>query len=348
MKSVSISVHQWFAPHFWFTAGQGSPVGRWLRWGLLALLLAHPSPAAEPILLEKDDFGDNIRRVFADDQMADIRVTFGYEDSKEFDDPWDPLRAENLTTYLVLNGFKPVPITAKLAEELGVPAAAPNLRVLKGSGIPGQSLRVAMIWSAATSKTAHNIGGGSNQQMRRSAEALQFLQKAATDAEVQIYLGHSRGGGGPDTFPPMIRHKLGFQRQKVDYSYYTASQPGLSSLRRCFKVSREKPIIIAWTSCASQRHFHDWFSGQLAGKRHPTSLLLSTRLAYRDPLQKLIEGRDEGLMVTVRLLEALRHHHSGSEFGQKLPACEMEARRKADKPLWKLFTIPPSAQSTPE
>jgi hypothetical protein len=314
---------------------------------VLAFLLAHSCPGVEPIPLEADDFGDNIRRVFADDQQADVRILFGYEDSKEFEDPWDPLRAENLTAYLLPHGFNNVPITPALAEELGVPASAPNLRVLRGPGMPGQTLRVAIMWSAASSKTAHNIGGGSNEQMRRSAEALRFLQKSATDAEVHIYLGHSRAGGDPDTFPPMIRPQFGFRRQKVDYSYYRDSLPGLSALRRCFKVSLEKPMIIAWTGCDSERHFRHWFADQLAEKRHLTSLLLSTRLAYRDPLQKTIEGRDEGLMATIRLIEALRQHQTGGAFRENLQVCEMEVRRKADKPLWKLLTIPPGDPTKP-
>jgi len=313
----------------------------------LVLLFFHPCHADEPVPAETDNFADNIRRVFADDQMADVRVVFGYEDVKDFDDPWDPLRAGNLIAYLLLNGFNDLPVTEEMAEELGVSALAPNLHVLHGPGMPGQTLRVAIMWSAATSQTARNIGVGSNLQMLRSGDALDFLQKAATDAEVQIYLGHSRGGGGPDTFPPIVRLQLGFNRQKVDYSYYRRNRPGLTTSRPFFKKSKETPMIIAWTGCDSRRHFQPWFADQLAGKRHPTSLLLSTRSVYRNPRPLPGYDRDEGIMATIRLIEALRVHSSGDEFQEDLAACEVDAHRKAGKPLWKLLTMPPVILTAP-
>jgi len=161
---------------------QGLPRSACLQVAVLALLLFHPCHADEPAPVVTDDFADNIRRVF-----ADVRVVFGYEDVKDFDDPWDPLRAGNLIAYLLLNGFRDLPVTEMLAEEPGVNPDAPNLHVLHGPGMPGQTLRVAIIWSAATSQTARNIGVGSNLQMLRSGDALDFLQKAATDAEVQIW-----------------------------------------------------------------------------------------------------------------------------------------------------------------
>jgi hypothetical protein len=304
-----------------------------------ALLLAAPALWAQAAPVARDDFKENILRVFADDAMADVRVIFGYDDSQDFHDPFDPTRASNLMAYLVEHGFEPVPITTELAGELGVPLAAPNLRVFVGPGAPRQTLRVALIWSSATSSTLLNIGSGRNLQLRCSYEALSFMQKAAADAEVQVYLGHSRAGGGPDTFPPVTRQNFVGNRQRVNYSHYTGSQPGLASLGSHFKRARERPAIIAWTSCATDRHFKRWFERTLSAKTGATSILLSTRLAYRIPHEVTIEGYDEGLMATVQLIKALQVHGSTGEFQRDLLACEMDARRDPLKPLWKLVWL---------
>jgi hypothetical protein len=314
--------------------------GCFLWIGAATLLLAASPVEEETPLPAGDDFAANIRRVFADDQMADIRVTFGYDDSKDFDDPWDPLRAANFIDYLESHSFKAMEVTEDLAEELGVTLAARNLRVFTGPGARGQTLRIAMIWSSATSKTWQNIGSQRNLQLRRSDEALRFMQRAAVAAEVQVYLGHSRAGGGPDTYPPVTVDDFVKKRRKVDYSHYAGLQPGLGTLGAHFKRSREKPAIIVWTSCATDRHFGGWFADKLAGKTHATSIVLSTRLAYRDPRHHKIEGFDEGLMATVRLIEALRNHKSKDEFLQGLLACELDDRRKPLKPAWKLISVP--------
>jgi len=52
-------------------------------------------------------------------------------------------------------------------------------------------------------------------------------------------------------------------------------------------------------------------------------------------------------MATIRLIEALRAHSSGGEFQEDLAACEVDAHRKPDKPLWKLLTMPPASQTAP-
>jgi hypothetical protein len=297
---------------------------------------------ALPPLIAADgkDFEENIQRVFADDQMADFRVIFGYDNNKDFMDPCDPVRARNLMTYLVSHSFTPVAITENQAEELGVPLTAQNLRVFAGPGSQGQSLRVSMIWSSATSSTAKNIGVGRNLQLRCSHEALKFMQKAATDAEVQVYVGHSREGGGPDTFPPVTLTNIGGDRQQVDYSYYGNSQPGLESLGSYFLKARKTPHLIAWTSCATDRHFRGWLSRVLSRKNSATSLVLSTRLTDHIPEQAQIEGRDEGLMVVTRLIEALQKHQSKVEFMQSLLSCEIDSLRVPLKPAWKLSALP--------
>ncbi len=309
---------------------------------ILVLLFFFTAPilAEKPPLCDDNEFEENIQRVFADDQVADIRVIFGYDNNTDFKNPCDPIRARNFMSYLTSHTFTAVAITEDQAEQLGVPLAAPNLRVFVGPGSPGQMLRISLIWSSSTSSTAENIGAGRDLQMRCSREALGFMQKAATDAEVQVYVGHSRGGGGPDTFPPVTLLNLGGNRQLVDYSYYRSSQPGLKSLGSYFSKARKTPHFIAWTSCSTDRHFRGWLSRVLSKKPLATSLVMSTRLTDHIPEQELIEGRDEGLMVVTRLIEALQKHQSKFEFEQSLLSCEIASARVPLKHAWKLSILP--------
>ena len=133
---------------------------------------------------------------------------------------------------------------------------------------------------------------------------------------------------------------IGGMRQQVDYSYYRSSQPGLEALGAYFLKARKTPHIIAWTSCSTDRHFRGWFSRVLSKKPLATSLVLSTRLTDHIPEQEQIEGRDEGLMVVTRLIEALQKHPSKSEFEQSLLTCEMDSARVPLKRAWKLSILP--------
>lgn len=301
-------------------------------------------PEPPPVYLEAPnppatDFEINLKRVFADDQMADIRVTFGYEDAEDLKDPSDPTRALHLMQYLQRHQFEMVKPTAELAKELGVRLEAPNLRILQGPGSVGQTLRVALIWSAATSSTARNIGSGRKQQWICSDDALKFMQKSAVDAEVMYYIGHSRAGGGPDTFPPHTLPNNGGKFQQVDFRYYGSEQPGLASLSPYFGKNKDNPKFIALTGCRSDRHFHQWLARRLSGSDFPTSVVLSTRLTRSMPWEDKIDGCDEALMVLVNLIESLQQHRTEPEFKARLKDCEIEEMRES-KNAWKLITIP--------
>lgn len=314
--------------------------------GFLALLAA-ASVAAKDLPPANENFADNIQRVFSDDRQADIRVIFGYDNYEDMKDPNDPGRARNLMDYLTNHSFTPVTPTQLIADELGVPLDARNLRIFEGPGQWGFTLRVSLIWSSATSSTAKNIGSEYPVQLRCSETALKFMQRAASDAEVMVYIGHSRAGGGPDTFPPeTLQHAVG-ERQQVDFSHYRSTRPGLSALGPYFLKARNNPHFIVWTGCFSDNHFRSWFARMLAGKTTPTSLVLSTRYISHKPWKKQIEGCDEALMVLVSLIEALQQVQPQAVFEERLKACEMDLMRNPLKPAWKLTSLPGARASRP-
>lgn len=316
------------------------------RWTLALCLSSAALCAEEPLAPKGNDFEANLHRVFADDGSADIRVIFGYDNYEELKDPCDPARSKHLMQYLAAKGFVAVTPTPELAEELGVPVGAKNLRICEGLGSQGQRLRVSIIWSSATSSTAKNIGSGHLQQLACSKEALKFMQKAASEAEVMIYVGHSREGGGPDTFPPETLDAMNLKSQVVNFAYYRRERPGLNSLAPSFQKSANTPLFIAWASCSSQRHFKAWFSGLLGAKNHPTCLVLSNRLIRYKFWLSEIDDNDEGLMVAVNMIEAFMWGPSQEAFKQRLLKCEMGEVRDPNRDAWTLSTIPGRRSST--
>lgn len=302
------------------------------------------SQAEEPSQPPKRDFEANIDRAFEGDQLADVRVTFGYDNWTDFKDPNDPGRAKALSAWLAAHGFVQTGCSPDLAEELGVSADAQNLRIFEGPGKDGQKIRVSLINSAASNSTAWNIGSGYARQQRCSAEALRFMQKSLESAEVSLYVGHSRDGGGPDTFPPQTVANYPGDRQKVDFAYYRKARPGLNSLSGHFRNASGRPYIIAWTGCLSER-FRGWMGDQMAGREHPASVILSSRLSRQMPWLEGIEGVDEALMVVTRVIQALMRHPSQAAFERSLLACELEEMRKPGAPEWHLYRVPAPPKS---
>jgi hypothetical protein len=304
--------------------------------------LAGETTSSPPSLFES-----TMDRVFADGR-ADIRVVFGYDNYEGLKDPCDPERAKHFIQYLTNRSFAPIAPTPQLAIDLGVPedALSKNMRVFGGMTVDGRRMRVALIWSSLTTSTAKNLGCDYSKQLAWSSTALNFMRKANMDSEVLMYVGHSRGGGGPDTYPPIVLTGPKAAIQQVDYGYYRRHEPGLVAIESSFAKSENTPPIIMWTGCLSHDHFFGWLSSAVGGKNHPTSFILSTRLTNHIPGAPDIKETDESVMAAVSLMEALIFRQSKADFEKSLLDCEIPEKCDTLKPLWKVTTIP--GKKTPE
>lgn len=285
-------------------------------------------------------FEQNMQRIFANDNVADIRVVFGYDNSSNLRDVYDPGRAEKFMKHLLDRGYVHAAVSEEIAEKLGVPETAQNLRIIQGQTPDGRLIRISVMWSSATDSSAKNMGSEYTRQLRCSEEALSFLQKAATDAEVMIYIGHSREGGGPDTFPPESTGVGSDGYSRVNFSYYRKTRQGLNSLAPYLSKATATPNIILWTSCKSDKHFLGWFKERLAKKRNPTSLILSTRFTQYMPWLGEIKNVDEGLMATISLLTVIQQNLPESEMHRLLEISEIESAMELGNPAWKLRAVP--------
>jgi hypothetical protein len=236
-------------------------------------------------------------------------------------------------------GFQEHVISETAAKAVGVPVEAPNLRVLSGQTKKGQMLRVALMWSALSKSGTKNIGVGYKEQLLRSGEAMDFTKKACAESEVMIYVGHSRSGGGPDTYPPETRPAAGGV-STTDFSYYKRNRPGMQALGPYLRKREATPKLVSWTGCLSDEHFRDWFAECFSKKSHTTAVILSTRLTSYTPWENAVEGYDEGNMVALAIIQALYEGSSRETLEEKLRACEMHQLRDIDKPAWRLSMLP--------
>jgi hypothetical protein len=301
-------------------------------------------PAGDPAKVsearDKDAAFDKlIRSIFADDGIADIRVTFGYDDTKDPREANDPIRAERFMLSMKELGFQEHVASEAAAKALGVPVDAPNLRILSGQTKSGQMLRVALMWSALSKSGSKNIGVGYKEQLLRSREAMDFTKKACAEAEVMIYVGHSRSGGGPDTYPPETRPAAGGV-STTDFSYYKRNRPGMQALGPYLRKREATPKLVSWTGCLSDAHFRDWFAGCFSKKSHDTAVILSTRLTSYTPWENAVQGYDEGNMVALAIIQSLFEGASRQALEEKLHACEMHQLRDMAKPAWRLSLLP--------
>ena len=92
----------------------------------------------------------------------------------------------------------------------------------------------------------------------------------ADGAEVVIYNGHSRDGGGPSFEPPKVKNR------HTDYDWYRKERPGFKRVLKELKKSKKDPQLMAFISCSSEKHFYD----QLKKAAPNTGYVMSKDVGY--------------------------------------------------------------------
>jgi|GEM_PF-6076398 len=117
-----------------------------------------------------------------------------------------------------------------------------------------------------------NLPSASQRLVSEAAEK-QFLG-GFREADVLIYLGHARAGGGPSFFPPVL--KMGLSEDPVNYGYYTSSQNSFGDMVKAFEDSSTPPKVFGLFACKSAPLF--------AGGKNSLSQRLQAALADRGTL----------------------------------------------------------------
>jgi hypothetical protein len=103
--------------------------------------------------------------------------------------------------------------------------------------------------SSVTPEHQVNVGPLRNHQEAKSLATTAWFFGNVGSADLVVYNGHSRKGGGPDFTPPKLRSNL-----HVDYDWYQAKTPGMNRLLSALQ-GPQKPAAVLMMSCNSVKLF---------------------------------------------------------------------------------------------
>ncbi len=148
--------------------------------------------------------------------------------------------------------------------------------------------RISLTQASASESFEANRGALQERQKFLTAQSEENYFGGIGVADVVIYNGHSRNGGGPDFNPPRLNSSL-----HVDYDgYYKVKRPGISRVLDLIKKSPNKDTVMTFFSCYSKMHFYD---ALLKANPKQRLVLSAETIDYFDTL-KASMGYLEGLL----------------------------------------------------
>jgi hypothetical protein len=175
----------------------------------------------------------------------DIRYVFGYGDDSDDSVVDDTLNRQEFVDRVMsacdsnvrVCGFTRSADDADLFEKTVV-------------GPTGEKHKIKLRLTASSNSTSDRINQAFFQEQReKSDNAKKVFFSGINEADMLMYVGHARDGGGPD-FSPAVRRKVD---GKIDYDYYSKHKPGLEELTAAFTLSRKTPKILGFLACNSER-----------------------------------------------------------------------------------------------
>ncbi len=156
--------------------------------------------------------------------------------------------------------------------------------------------RITLTQASASESYNDNLDKLQDRQKFLTQQSEENYFGAIGYADVVIYNGHSRNGGGPDFNPPRLNQEL-----HVNYDgYYKVKRPGINHVLEQIKKGPNKDSILTFFSCFSKKHFYD-------------------DLLKANPKQRMVLSADtidyfDSLKVSMGYLEGLMHGACGQEL----------------------------------
>lgn len=149
-------------------------------------------------------------------------------------------------------------------------------------------VRITLTQASASESFVDNKGRLADRQKFLTAQSEENYFGGIGVADVVIYNGHSRNGGGPDFNPPILNSEL---HPNYD-GYYRVKRPGISRVLDLIKKGQNKDTVLTFFSCFSKKHFLD---ALLKANPKQRLVLSADTIDYFDSLKGSI-GYLEGLM----------------------------------------------------
>lgn len=176
------------------------------------------------------------------------------------------------------------------------------------------SVSLELIHSSASDSDRENrmsnqLNRASEDQVRASEFAKDKFLRGFREADVLVYLGHARAGGGPDFYPPRL--SLRSQRDPVDYSFYNRERKSFREMISALKQSSQPPKVLALFACKSAPMF--------AGSRDALSREMRNLVNQQGSLfigSSNLTDSNSDLGNYIGLVDALLNMRCGPGFGQ--------------------------------
>ena len=214
----------------------------------------------------------------------DIRYVFGYGDDSDDSVVDDGLTRQMFVDRILTScesnvrvcGFTRAQDDADLFEKTVV-------------GPTGEKHKIKLRLTASSNSTSDRINQAfSQEQKEKSENAKKVFYSGISEADMLMYVGHARDGGGPDFSPAKRRKADG----KIDYDHYSKHKPGLEELTNALTLARKTPKILGFLACNSER----WL-GRLVRMAPNSGLLLNStdRIAAEAALAQAYSALDSVL-----------------------------------------------------
>lgn len=173
----------------------------------------------------------------------------------------------------------------------------------------GRQVRVNIIlaYSSASEIYETNITSLKSQQQLQSQQAESLFLNGIKTADIAFYNGHSRNGGGPDFYPPILKAD-----KHTNYAHYLKNRTEIGKVISALSERKDSDLILGLFSCSSNPHF----SKRILNVNSKQKMILSGDTVYTD----------ESMMGSLGYLESIMRGLCGSELSH--------AARQSDRTIY--------------
>jgi hypothetical protein len=201
---------------------------------------------------------ESYQRLFARD-VIDVRVAVGYLDfGNSVTDRYFRASLEAALTDRCPRNSQGQLISGRRACDFRRAADDANVLTRQIMGPDGRprTVRLTLVSSSVTNDEWENRREKANEQQRSTARAESVFFNGLREADVVIYAGHARGGGGPSFEAPRLRPSQG-RLQSTDFAWYRRERPGARRMIESLQRAERQPGLIALLACDADKHFAD-------------------------------------------------------------------------------------------
>ncbi|OFZ30174.1 MAG: hypothetical protein A2622_10025 [Bdellovibrionales bacterium RIFCSPHIGHO2_01_FULL_40_29] len=197
--------------------------------------------------------------------VLDIRYALGYfDDSQGTDVMWDGVNygispSLDIGMYNSIRRALTEPCSnSEQADLCGFKVASEGLGIsvlekpVVLAGGASVLARMTLTYASASESFVLNQGELSERQKFLAEQSEKNYFGGIGHADIVIYNGHSRDGGGPDFNPPILDKSL-----HVNYrGYYQVKRPGIRRVLDLIRNGPNKDSVMTFFSCYSRKHFY--------------------------------------------------------------------------------------------